>query len=170
MRSICEAYLVQALQLAGITHVYTEPKDAAAHTAVPYAELLWDKERLRFDGSLVAGYASTDSQGRPVRVLRRRVYERVLPVEVKLVHREGELAAVVESLISSLERRIFDGQENAILLKLDSSISEESASRLKGKEVTYFLITFEGGIYRDYSLYLLDLETQMVLESETGGI
>ncbi|MEW5897739.1 MAG: hypothetical protein AB1652_01010 [Bacillota bacterium] len=170
MRSVCEAYLVQALQQAGVVNVYTEPKDAAAHTVVPYAEVLWGDERLRFDGSLVAGYDGTDDQGRPVRILRRRIYQRTLPAEVKIVHREGQLAAVADAFVAGLARRIFDGRENAILISLSTGASEESASRLRGKEVTVFLITFEGGVYKEQTKQLFDLGTQVVIEFETGGI
>lgn len=163
----CLDYLTQALTTAGVEKVFKRGEDSSKHQGASSAGLAVIKEHFKKDGSLVARADGTDDQGRPVRIFRRRTQKWTVIIKVKLVCRdEAALALVKQSFFGSLGSRILDAGNNAVLILPDSGEPEEDTSVLRSKAETYFLITFEGGLYKDRTSLLVNLEDSMEMEHE----
>ncbi|MCL6612627.1 MAG: hypothetical protein K6T66_13920 [Peptococcaceae bacterium] len=163
----CLDYLTQSLINAGIDRVFTRGEDSSKHQGATYAELSVIKEQIKKDGSLVARADGNDDQGRAVRIFRRRTHRWTVMVKVRMVCRdEAALAQVKGSFFGSLQSRIFEAGNNAVLIHPDAGEPEEDTSVLRSKAETYFLIAFEGGIYKDRSVLLINLEDSMEMENE----
>lgn len=163
----CLDYLKQALINAGIEKVFARGEDSSKHQGATYAELSVIKEQPKKDGSLVARADGTDAQGKPVRIFRRRTHRWNVIIKVKIVCRdEAALGQVKSSFFGSLPSRILDAGGNAVLILPDAGEPEDDTSVLRSKAETYFLIVFEGGIYKDRTVLLINLEDSMEMENE----
>jgi hypothetical protein len=166
MMDTCRTYLTQQLKSCGINKVFTKAEDAAQYKAVPYAKVAFDDEDLKYDGSLVA---RADGPNQGERTLRRRTYMRTIQARVKIVHRDQAAAeAAGTNFLSGLARRIMDPDNNAILINARSGEPEpdEDTSLLRQQGTSYYLVTFDGGIYRDKIVQVYELETALAVESE----
>jgi hypothetical protein len=164
MIGYCREYLITLLNQAGITRVYAEAEDAGKHQVRPYAQLIPGNEKLEYDGSLVA--KEVDRENRQC-TYRRRIYRHTAQIKVKIVHRDGNAAAQVkQAFLAGLERRIWDGDNNAILVSVATAQPEDDPSLLKQQDVVYLTVTFQGGVYRDHTVDLVNLDSALKIEAE----
>lgn len=160
----CRTFLTSLIQAAGIKTVLTKAEDEAKHKSTPYASVTFGQDVLGFDGSLVA---RSDGPGAKERTFRRRLYARNVPAKIKIVHRTPALAEQARSsILESIPRRIDDGLGNAVLLTLKTGEPEADGSVLRNQETVYIDLVCEGGIYKDSTVKVFDMETDLQITGE----
>jgi len=163
MIKACKDHLAAALAAAGIERVFYRREEAEKHQVLPFGVLMTGDETLRFDGSLVA---SAEGPGNDERTYRRRTHRRVRDIKVAIIHRSDDQAETAgETFLAALDRRIFDGDGNAILVSArGSEPDEDDKSLLRQRSGAVYLVTFEGGVYQDKVVKVLPLETALEVE------
>lgn len=164
MIETCRTYLETCLKNAGIKRVFTKLEDATRYQVFPYAQVIEDNQNLQYDGSLTARFEGPEEGER---TFRRRIYYSMVDMVVKVVHRDLiQAEALREDLLASFERSILDADENAILVTARSAEPEEDTSLLQGRAAAYLDVCFEGGIYKDKTVKVYDLDVTLEVETE----
>lgn len=164
MITSCREYLKNCLNQVGISRVNTKKSEGTKHQAVPYAEVVFEEGDLRKDGRLVARF---EGPGEKERTFRRRLYERTELARVKIVHRDQATAETTrDEFISLLDKRIDDGNGNAVLITAYQSEPEEEGSILRQETAAYIDARFEGGLFKDHTVMLINTETDLLIDGE----
>ncbi|MTI82740.1 MAG: hypothetical protein FH756_02340 [Firmicutes bacterium] len=168
MISECRGYLVSLLQEIGVSRVNTDAEGGGKHQAAPFAQLMQGKEKFEYDGSLVARKLDAENEQY---LYRRRIYRHMAQVKVRITHRSGdEATAAKRDFLANLSRRIWDENNNAVLVSVPESSPEDDSSLLKQQDAAVVMVTFEGGVYKDYAIPIFDLSSALVIETETGEV
>lgn len=162
MIDTCLAYLKDFLAARKIP-AYDDPSEASKHQGAQWARIETQRVKSFRDGTLVAKVEDLEDK---TRTYRRRIYKLVLRCKLTINNRRGQAAALAEQIIAELDRRIFDQNENAIIITAQEGQAGDDPSVLRERGQADLLVDFEGGIYRDRTVRLLDLETDMELEQE----
>jgi len=168
MIQACTAYLEGHLKQLGIKKVYTRAADSTKHQSLPYAKITINDETLRYDGSQVA---KADGPNASERTFRRRLYHRIVPVDVEIVAKDQQTTSELgAAFLAGLKRRIWDSQGNAVLVSAEARKQMMNTSLLSQQSATYFTVTFEGGLYQDRVVKVVNLDTALQLECEFGEV
>lgn len=160
----CRTFLVNIIKAASIKTVHIKAEDEGKHQTVPYASVTFGQDDLSFDGSLVARY---DGPGEKERTFRRRMYHRNVPVKVRIVHRTPVLAEQARSsILQAIPVRFDDGAGNAVLIRFKSGEPEGDGSVLRNQETVYIDLVCEGGIYKDHTVKVFSMETDLQVTGE----
>lgn len=162
----CKDHVRAVLQDLGAT-VLTEPEDLGRYAgALPYAVVLADKGTLEPDGGRVA---VADDLTAKTRTYRKRLYKRIQPLTVWLVHRdEAAVDGLLAGLLSGLGRRFLDAAGNAVTIQPKEPAPLADRSLLNQKAAVEIVIEFHGGVYTDETAPLVDLAGGLVMETETA--
>ncbi|WP_027364019.1 hypothetical protein [Desulfotruncus alcoholivorax] len=162
MINACRDYLVQKLYAAGIADIRVGAAEATKHQARLFAEIVFGKESLKYDGSKVAV-----SQEGATKTYRRRIYSRIVPAKITIAHRdETELQSITALFLASLDRRLLDGNGNCVLIDVSMGDPEEDTGAASQRERAAYVIEFLGGVYKDNVTQLLNMNEVMVIEGE----
>lgn len=164
MMTSCYGYLENLLNSLGIDRVSAGAEENGKHQTTPRAHLEPGPEKFTYDGSLAARQSDAENMRC---TYRRRMYRHAARVDVQIYHRSAkEAAAVKRSFMAALARRIWDADNNAILVSVPESRPEDDPSLLKRQDAAVVTVTFEGGVYLDKTVELLELPGALVIESE----
>lgn len=142
----CLGWLERLLRDAQVERVYRSLAALDQTHPLPFAVLVLDRERLTRDGSRVA---VADRVG--CRALRRRLWQRRLPVRVVVEHRtDAAVEGVLEAVLSAAREGPADDGGNRYRVRATADIvwdQERSATAERCRAT--LALEFEGGVYRD---------------------
>lgn len=158
----CIEYLLEILRENGIP-AHADAAEAAKHQGAQWATIGFLDTKWFRDGSLVA---RAEDPAAGTRTYRRRLYKIALRTNIVIHSRRGQAADLGVTVAGKLDRRIWDAEQNAILVTVRGPQPEDDPSLLKDRSTVELLVDFEGGIYRDRTVPLLDLEPALEIEPQ----
>jgi hypothetical protein len=151
----CRQWLTQVLGplVGGPGNVHHKAAEASGDLPLPNAVcLLGARERTKRDGSLV-GSETLLEQG--VRRYRRRVWQRTVPIDVRIEHKtEAEAEAIVNALELAAAAGLDDGAGNRVLVRCGAVVWAPNKALGMDRARGTVQLEFEGGVYRDKTVPL----------------
>ncbi|MCC5911324.1 MAG: hypothetical protein JJT76_12885 [Clostridiaceae bacterium] len=155
MNQSCKEHLQAVLEECGIkkSNIFLSEEGLKRHNAPPYAAVLTGEATFQRDGSKVAK-AKEDGFS----VTRIRLYRKELPIRVLIAAKNQEaLDEVLQVFFQKLGRRIFDKDNNAILIGVTDGDQEDQESKLNRKTEKELMVNFSGGVYQDKKAPLISI-------------
>jgi hypothetical protein len=151
--SACRQHLERVLREAQIPQVFHDAEKLSQHQVLPFAVVLAGREDWKRDGSRVA---TADSARRKARTYRRRAYRREVAFTVILVSQEetraeGALLAVLREAGAGF----LDEAGNWHRARVDAVRWQDDPSLVRQRAVVEIEVTFQGGLYRDEEVPLI---------------
>ncbi|WP_113673492.1 SON protein [Vallitalea guaymasensis] len=147
MISLYKTYLTNLLKESGCKRIYSTIKEMETSQAPNMGGILFQTEELK----RVNTKKTFEEDG--TRKIRLKKYERITSISIIIGETNYEKCEnIYEQFLMNLDNSINDGKGNSIKIDIgDSDWVEDKDSILRAKIAVQIDVTFESGIYKDYT-------------------